>query len=231
MKRFAVGVAVCAALGLNLVPSLDAHRGGEGSARLNLVEATISDLLKAMQTRLISAEDLVEMYMARIEAYDDAGPGVNAFIHVNTDAAVDAYQQDLHRHPGRHRRPLEGIPVLLKDNIDTADMPTTAGSVALEGSMPPDDAFITRRLREAGAIIIGKAVDTPWPISPTWQPIVTAPSASMRMKGPICPTNRAAARPAWGRAKTSRAPAPAAALSSARREVVKVAELMRRFAS
>jgi len=158
MKRFALAVAACAALGLSfLTPQVSADKGGAGSARLNLVEATVAELLKAMQTKLITSEELVEMYLARIEAYEDNGPAVNAFIHINADAATEAFQNDLHRHPGRARRPLEGIPVLLKDNVDTYDMPTTAGSVALEGSIPPDDAFITRKLRKAGAIILGEA--------------------------------------------------------------------------
>lgn len=159
MKRFVIGLAVlaAAALALHTAPVAAQH---QGTARLQLVEATIGDLLKAMQTKLISAEELVEMYLARIAAYEEAGPAVNAFIHINAGAVVEAGQNDLHRHPGRPRRPLEGIPVLLKDNIDTFDMPTTAGSVALAGSIPPDDAFIARKLREAGAIIMGKATLT-----------------------------------------------------------------------
>ncbi len=131
-----------------------------GSARLDLVEATVGDLQKAIQTRLLTIEELTGMYLARIAAYDDAGPGVNAFLHVNPGAATVASELDMLRHPGVARGPLYGIPVLLKDSIDTAGMPTTAGSVALNGSIPPDDAFITRKLREAGAIVIGKATLT-----------------------------------------------------------------------
>jgi amidase len=137
-----------------------ANRDGIGSSQLNLVEATVDDLQKAIQTGLITIEQLTEMYLARVAAYDDAGPGVNAFLHVNANAEAVAGQLDALRHPGIARNPLYGIPVLLKDNVDTADMPTTAGSVALNGSIPPDDAFITRKLRAAGAIIIGKATLT-----------------------------------------------------------------------
>jgi amidase len=137
-----------------------ANRNGVGSARLNLVEATVDDLRKAIQTGLVTIEQLTDMYLARVAAYDDGGPGVNAFIHVNANAAAEAVQLDALRHPGIARKPLYGIAVLLKDNIDTADMPTTAGSVALDGSIPPDDAFITENLRAAGAIIIGKATLT-----------------------------------------------------------------------
>jgi amidase len=143
-----------------LAPIEAQQKGGAGAARLDLVEATVQQIQHAIQTKLITSEQLVEMYLARIAAYDDVGPTLNALLHVNTRATAEARQLDALRHPGRARSPLYGIPVLLKDNIDTADMPTTAGSVALEGSVPPDDAFITRKLREAGAIIIGKATLT-----------------------------------------------------------------------
>ena len=143
-----------------LVLPVAAKRGGEGSARLQLVEAEIEDLLKAQQTGLASAEQLVRMYLARIAAYDQSGPQLHAFMHVNEHALDTAHALDVNRHPGRTRRALDGIPVVLKDNVDTADMPTTAGSVALAGSIPPNDAFIARKLREAGAIIIGKGTLT-----------------------------------------------------------------------
>ena len=159
MKRFAFGLAVVAALAIGLHTSpVSAQR--QGTARLNLVEATVGDLLKAMQTKLVTSEELVRMYLARIAVYEDTGPAVNGFIHINADAIAEARQNDIHRHPGLARRPLEGIPVALKDIIDTGDMPTTGGSLSLVGSVPPDDAFITRKLREAGAIIIGKATLT-----------------------------------------------------------------------
>ena len=131
-----------------------------GAARLQLVEATVPELLKAIQTGLVTSEQLVAMYLARIAAYDNAGPKLNAFLTVNPNALAEARELDRTRHPGIERSPLYGIPVLLKDNVDTADMPTTAGSVALEGSVPPDDAFITKKLRDAGAIILGKATLT-----------------------------------------------------------------------
>lgn len=152
-----IGVSV---LVVSQIRPVIANPGGSGSARLQVVEATVADLQKAIQTGLVTIEQLAEMYLARIAAYDDAGPGVNAFLHVNENAAAQAGALDAERHPGIARSPLYGIPVLLKDNIDTADMPTTAGSVALAGSIPPDDAFITRKLREAGALIIGKATLT-----------------------------------------------------------------------
>jgi amidase len=161
MKRPLLALAaLAAALILAHGHALVAAPGGAGSARLNLVEATVDDLHKAIQTGLASIEQITERYLARIAAYDDAGPGVNALLHVNSRAEAEARQLDALRHPGIARSPLYGIPVLLKDNIDTADMPTTAGSVALAGSIPPDDAFIAGKLRDAGAIIIGKATLT-----------------------------------------------------------------------
>ena len=127
---------------------------------LQLVEATVSQLQRALKTRLITSRQLVQMYLDRIAAYDDAGPKLNAFLHLNAEALDVAAARDSDRRHGRAHGPLFGIPVLLKDNVNTKDMPTTAGSVSLEGSVPPADAFIARRLREAGAIILGKATLT-----------------------------------------------------------------------
>jgi len=127
---------------------------------LQLVEATVPELQQALKTHLVTSQQLVQMYLNRIAAYSEAGPRLNAFIHVNADALEVASARDSDRRHGRAHGPLFGVPVLLKDNINTEDMPTTAGSVALAGSIPPADAFITRKLREAGAIILGKATLT-----------------------------------------------------------------------
>ena len=157
MKRTTVLLAALLALLMLVIsPPLLADPGGVGSARLQLVEATVEQLQKALQTGLVTSEQLVEMYMARIAEYEDVGVAVNAYIHVNDDALETARALDEARHRGHARSPLYGIPVALKDIIDTDDMPTTGGSLTLEGKTPPDDAFITRRLRDAGAIIIGK---------------------------------------------------------------------------
>ncbi|MGH9313483.1 MAG: amidase family protein [Vicinamibacterales bacterium] len=157
MKRVAL---VLLALSVLTFP-LAAEKPADGPrSRLQLVEATIYELQHALRTGLVTSEQLVQMYLARIAAYDDAGPGVNAFIHINETALDEARERDAERRRGHKTHPLFGIPVLLKDNIDTADMPTTAGSVALEGSIPPDDAFIAQKLRDVGAIILGKATLT-----------------------------------------------------------------------
>ena len=138
----------------------DADRHDRGRAKFELVETTIPEIRKAMRSNVISAERLTRMYLKRIDAYEAAGPGINAYQFVNPNAVREARHLDNSHRRARARKPLFGVPVLLKDNIDTADMPTTAGSVALDGSVPPDDAFITRKLREAGAIILGKGTLT-----------------------------------------------------------------------
>ena len=157
MKKFLLVLIVTVAVFARPVPAQQPF----GVPRsLQLVEASIPELQLALRSRLITSEQLVQMYLNRIAAYDDAGPLLNSFIHINANALEEARARDRDRHRGRAHGPLFGIPVLLKDNIDTSDMPTTAGSVALEGSIPPNDAFITEKLREAGAIILGKATLT-----------------------------------------------------------------------
>jgi amidase len=157
MKRTLFVLLFVAVLGLPLLAS----EGGVGTSRLQLVEATINDIQKALQTRLITTEQLVQMYLHRIAAYDEGAPHLNSYLYWNANQALAAARQsDAERRRGNIKSPLFGIPVVLKDNVDTFDMPTTAGSVALTGSIPPDDAFITRKVRAAGAIIIGKATLT-----------------------------------------------------------------------
>jgi amidase len=165
MKRLllALGAAVPFVMQVSASAHDDNDRRGPGKPKFELVETTIPEIHEAMRSNVLSAERLTRMYLKRIEAYEDTGPSINAYLHINANALREARQLDAlnDRHHHRpSRQPLFGIPVLLKDNIDTADMPTTAGSVALAGSIPPDDAFITRKLRNAGAIIIGKATLT-----------------------------------------------------------------------
>src|SRR5687768_3089021 len=132
-------------------------------ADFELEEATIADLQSAMAAGRFSARTIVEQYTDRIEELDRKGPELRQIIEVNPDARSIAESLDAERKAGRLRGQLHGIPVLLKDNIDTADrMTTTAGSLALEGSIPARDAFISQRLREAGAILLGKANMSEW---------------------------------------------------------------------
>ena len=119
-------------------------------------EATIEDINAAFNSGTLTSERLVELYLARIQAYDQDGPRLNAVLWLNDQALETARILDEERRMSGPRSPLHGIPVVLKDNIDTADMPTTAGSLLLAGSLPPDDAFIVEKLRSAGAIILAK---------------------------------------------------------------------------
>lgn len=123
----------------------------------NMMEAGIAGIHAAMQAKKISCRELVEFYLQRIEAYDQKGPALNAVILVNPRALDEADRLDAAlRETGKLTGPLHGIPALVKDNFDTFDMPTTAGSLSLAGFIPEDDAFVTARLRKAGAIILAK---------------------------------------------------------------------------
>ena len=154
-KRSSVWSAVVLALSL--------AAGHAASAEtFNIETASIRDLEKAYATGKLTAEKVVAAYLRRIEAYDQKGPTINAVITLNPKALETAKQLDAERKAGKLRGPLHGIPVLLKDNFDTFDMPTTAGSQLLAGSIPPDDAFVVKKLRAAGAIILAKVNLSEW---------------------------------------------------------------------
>ena len=123
---------------------------------LELTDATIAEINEAIDAGSLTAEKLVQLFLARVEAYDHSGPALNAVLRLNENALEQARALDREREARGRRSPLHGLPIVLKDNIDTADMPTTAGSFMLKGSLPPDDAFLTKRLREAGAIVLAK---------------------------------------------------------------------------
>ena len=123
----------------------------------------ITELQQRMADGSLSAHQLTQWYLDRIAALDKSGPQLNAVLTVNPDALAIADALDAERKAGKLRGPLHGIPVLLKDNIDTGDQqPTTAGSLALAGKPAPHDAHITQRLREAGAVILGKTNLSEW---------------------------------------------------------------------
>jgi amidase len=126
-------------------------------------DLTILDMQQRMQSDDFTARELLETYLARIEAIDRSGPRLNAVIELNPDALAIADALDAERRARGPRSPLHGIPILLKDNIDTADrMQTTAGSLALAGSLPAQDSFVAQRLRAAGAVILGKTNLSEW---------------------------------------------------------------------
>ena len=165
---FALSASGCA-------PGDGGGAGGAGSGRgqgaavasrvapFELDEVTVADLQAGMESGERTARSITELYLGRIEALDRQGPELRSIIEINPDALAIADELDAERAAGRVRGPLHGIPVAIKDNIDTHDgMTTTAGSLALEGSVPPRDAFISAKLREAGAIILAKANMSEW---------------------------------------------------------------------
>ncbi|WP_396186441.1 amidase [Flavobacterium sp.] len=128
-----------------------------------LDEETISSLQEKLTSGSYTSEQLVEIYLKQIESIDKKGPNLNAIIEINPDAVSIAKEMDNERENGKNRGTLHGIPVLIKDNIDTADkMQTTAGSLAMIGNIASQDAFIVKKLRDAGAIIIGKTNLSEW---------------------------------------------------------------------
>lgn len=131
------------------------------AATLDLSTATIADIQAAYDADL-RAETLTKAYLARIEAYDKKGPTINAVITLNPKAVEQAIALDTERAKGHVRGPMHGIPVVLKDNYDTFDLQTTAGSQLLEGHIPPDDAYVVKKLRDAGAIILAKVNLSEW---------------------------------------------------------------------
>jgi amidase len=127
-----------------------------GAATLNLETASIADIQAAYRSGKLTAVKLTQAYLARIAAFDKNGPAINAVITLNPNALAEAKALDAERKASKVRGPLHGIPIVLKDNYDTFDLPTTAGSQMLEGSIPPKDAFVVKKLRDAGAIILAK---------------------------------------------------------------------------
>jgi amidase len=155
-----------------LYPALGAARDISSSATsspapevksFELDEITIADLQDGMKSGKFTARSLAEKYTARIEEIDKQGPAINSVLELNPDAFAIADSLDRERKAKGPRGPLHGIPVLIKDNIDTADkMMTTAGSLALVGSKPPKDSWVAQRLRAAGAVILGKTNLSEW---------------------------------------------------------------------
>ena len=120
------------------------------------MEKSIDELQRAMQERRVTSRQLVDLYLARIEAYDKRGPSLNSVMAVNPRARESADALDAERVSRGPRGPLHGIPVLVKDNYETIEMPTTGGTIALAAFHPARDAVLVKRLKAAGAVILGK---------------------------------------------------------------------------
>jgi amidase len=127
-----------------------------GAKTMDLDSATVADINAAFKAGTLTAEELVQLCLARIRSYDGDGPSLHAVMVLNPKAIETARELDAERKAKGPRSALHGIPVMLKDNYNTADLPTTGGSVLLEGSIPPADAFVVKKLRDAGAIILAK---------------------------------------------------------------------------
>jgi len=132
------------------------------ASTFELTRASIADINAAFDAGALTSEQLVQMYLDRIEAYDEAGPKINAVLALNAEALATARALDAERAASGPRSPLHGIPVILKDVFDTADMPTTGGYVPLDGVKPTKDATIVARLRAAGAIMLAKVNLSDW---------------------------------------------------------------------
>ncbi len=155
-----VGTVLCGAL-IGCVATASAQ-----SKTFDVVEASIADIHAAMRAGHLTAVELVQRYLDRIAAYDKQGPALNAIITLNPLALERARELDRAFALGGFVGPLHGIPIIVKDNYDTYDLPTTAGSLSLATSIPPDDAFQVRRLRDAGAIVLAKSNMAEFAFSP-----------------------------------------------------------------
>ncbi len=164
--RLGVGSGLAVAGFTTAVLAERVHKGLNHPSELpgtDIEELTIANLSERMASGKDTARSLVEQYFARIETLDKAGPTLASVLEINPDCLKIADDLDAERKAKGPRGPLHGIPVVLKDNIDTADrMMTTAGSLALVGSKPPEDAFLVQQLRRAGAIILGKTNLSEW---------------------------------------------------------------------
>ncbi|NMF82862.1 amidase family protein [Nodosilinea sp. P-1105] len=142
---------------LTVITTLSSSLRPAWAERFELQEATLSDIQAAFEAEALTSVELVQLYLNRIEAYDSQGPAINALITVNPEALAIAAEMDTARAAGEIMGPLHGIPVILKDNFNTVDLPTTAGSAVLAEAIPLTDAFVVQQLRAAGAIILAKA--------------------------------------------------------------------------
>lgn len=154
VARVAIGIAAGLSLGGTAI--VDARERRPAVGRFDVVEASIAGMGAALASGQVTSRELVEAYLARIVAYDQAGPRLNAIVTLNRAALDEADALDRERRAKGPRGPLHGIPILVKDNYDTADMPTSGGTLALATLQPAADAVQVARLRAAGAIILGK---------------------------------------------------------------------------
>src|SRR5437764_611010 len=160
-RRQFLGLTAVGAAAALARPTLAAS--AEAPPEFELDEITLAQLQEGMRSGRFTAASLARDYLARIDTVDKRGPAINALIELNPDAMSIAEELDRERAGGKPRGPLHGIPIVIKDNIDTADrMHTTAGSLALADSIAARDAGVAARLRAAGAVILGKTNLSEW---------------------------------------------------------------------
>lgn len=160
-----LGVLLAALCGSLLITPRATVQGGSApmqQVEFNLMEATIPELQAALAAGRVTSRELVQMYLARIAAYDQQGPSLNAISVLSPTALAEAGALDAERRATGPRGPLHGIPIVVKDNYDTANMQTAAGSILLKGFIPPDDATLVKKLKAAGAIVIAKTNMHEW---------------------------------------------------------------------
>ena len=156
--RLAIAVATATLVGCTAPPAQPA----DTKPAVDVVELSAMDARERMASGALTAQALTQAYLDRIATVDDAGPRLNAVIELNPSAIAEATALDAERKAGKLRGPLHGIPVLIKDNVDVAGMVNSAGSLALADNRPKEDAFVAKRLRDAGAVILGKANLSEW---------------------------------------------------------------------
>src|ERR1051325_6482049 len=149
MKRAAIPALLLLAFALPSVAALKKT----AEKPFTVVEASIADMQAALKSGRVTSHELVQQYLTRIATYEDK---LHAAITINPNALKEADERDAERKAGHSRGPLHGIPIALKDNIQTTDMPTTGGALAFDGLVPPYEATVTKNLRDGGAIIIAK---------------------------------------------------------------------------
>jgi amidase len=164
-SRTSLALITSLALTALIIPVFAWRQPAQTQMKFELNETTIADIHQAIRSGRITCRWLVEAYLKRIDAYDQSTK-LNSIVIVNPQALAEADRLDEEFKRTRKLRPLHGIPVIVKDNYDTKDLQTTGGSMALKGSIPPDDAYQVRKLREAGAIVLAKSNMAEWAFSP-----------------------------------------------------------------
>src|SRR4030095_6684771 len=164
-SRASLALITSLALTALIIPVLAWRRPAQTQVKFELNETTIVDIHRAIRSGKITCRQLVEAYLKRIDAYDQS-TRLTSIVSINPQALAEADRLDEEFKRTKKLRPLHGIPVIVKDNYDTKDLQTTGGSMALKGSIPPDDAYQVRKLREAGAIVLAKSNMAEWAFSP-----------------------------------------------------------------